>query len=266
MPDGTPPVDSVTTGQYEEAPNQKPLATAEKDTAPKIITLLPDQNNATERVLEVINREDVFLGGEKRKFKIQTEEDRDGLEPQIYYFIQRDFGTETDEIIQIYYAYKQAKLPVVETFRRSNDGMVVMTDITADGSKVYGKATSQSMNHGKPREPSPLDSVFLELIADGSVVKDMHDQALKLAAIAGDHGILLAYDDPFELIIHPDKTWSLVCLDLEQAILHRSPEGTETQTNLKCVDSFGIDLRSVQLVLSKVNTNGIPIASVFARQ
>lgn len=138
-------------------------------------------------------------------------------------------------------AMKAAGLPVVPTMRQTDRDTVVMTDLRADGSELYGKGLGGyildriQLRTVRPREKHPLDDRFLELMRSPQDLQKIMDKAAEYAQMANAAGILLPEDDPFELVIHPDRSWDLVCLDIESAMIgSRDPQ----QENETAVDFF----------------------------
>lgn len=232
------------------------------------ITVLPEPSGRKPHSLTISERKQFFHGGEKPKHRlIGKMEDSKRMQSKRLRLVERDFGEATDRIIEMYSAYKKAGLPIVHTFRKTTEGKVAMTDVTADGSRIYGKAVS--IHHfgssGEKRSPDPMDAVFLEFMDDKEAVAAIKIEAERIASLASENGIVLAADDPFELVIHPDKTWNLLCLDLEQAV-HNSVDQQDNfsrEGNFGNVRSFGIALQRARLALSRQNTHGVSIENIF---
>lgn len=232
------------------------------------ITVLPEPSGIKSHVLKISERKRFYYGGLSLKQWLTAEMgDKKQITLKRLRLVERDFGKKTNRIVKIYTAYKKAGLPVVHTFRKTTEGKVVMTDVTADGSRIYGKAVS--IHHigsdGEKRSPDPMDAVFLEFMNNKEVVAAIKTEAERIAMVASENGIVLAWDDPFELIIHPDKTWNLLCLDLEQALYNPvdQQDAFSVKRNLSHVRSFGIALQRARLALSYQNTHGVSIENIF---
>lgn len=89
-----------------------------------------------------------------------------------------------------------------------------MSDITHDGSTVYGKY--RHMQHDEGRRPDPfnpdIDKQFVRLLKKQR--KQVAARVDACARAAASVSILLDPNDPLELIIHPDGTYSGGILDL----------------------------------------------------
>lgn len=114
-----------------------------------------------------------------------------------------------DSYIVKWQEMKAAGLPVVPTLRKASDSSVLMTDLTHDGSELYGK----SRNWYPSAHNSKLKDVF-----DSLDLKKIEDAAKKIAEQASKNGIGLPDDDPMELLIHPDGSWEIIILDLTETV------------------------------------------------
>lgn len=228
------------------------------DSSSPEITVLPEASGIRPHNLKVVDNKLFFHGGRKPKNRLLAEMGTKRLN-----LVERDFGEATDRTIEAYEAYKKAGLPVVNTFRKTTEGKVVMTDVTADGSRIYSKEVSR-FEHGEVRKSDPMDNVFLELVNDEKVVQAIESEVERIATLAGKNGIFLAIDDPLDLVIHPDKTWSLLCLDLEGAKYDPDQKGNYLiERNLEHASVFGISLQRARLTLLHRNTNGVYIKNIF---
>jgi hypothetical protein len=134
----------------------------------------------------------------------------------------------SDIFVRNWHAYRAAGIPTVPTLRTSdNRGTLLVTDVKADGSEVYGKGMAQALSGrhdiGRYRANTQIDPLFLEITADKNW-QVIVNKANEYTERAVDAGIVLAYDDAFEMIVHPDGTWDLIALDL----LHAVAPGEET--------------------------------------
>ena len=99
---------------------------------------------------------------------------------------------------------RQAGIPVVTTIRKVSDTEVAMSDLCADGSVVYGKADmSGNLQIHRP------NAILVKIDLD-----EVQEEAIKIAQKADKADILLAKDDPFVLVVHPDETWQVIALDI----------------------------------------------------
>ena len=139
---------------------------------------------------------------------------------------------------------KDAGLPVVPTLRKTKDGKVLMTDLTADGSRLYGKSVSIELNwYGRLSYGEPMFD-FLTIIPYDEFEKII-SKTVEYTEIASKKGILLPDDDPFELVVHPDGKWNLVILDLER--LYITTADTELfDANMVAASRFIGDLKEIR--------------------
>src|SRR6266567_1114957 len=52
-----------------------------------------------------------------------------------------------------WYAFREVGLPVVPTLRESSRGTLLVTDVKADGSEIYGKGLMHTLEHPMHYEP-----------------------------------------------------------------------------------------------------------------
>lgn len=217
--------------------------------------------------LGVLDSRRFFRGGGKEKWAIAAEITRNSRHKPLA-LVERDFGQDTNRIVEVWKRCKDVGIPVVPTLGITQRGTVVMTDLRADGSELYGKSLV-FYSHGEKREPSELDSIFLQILSDTEKLKAIKEEAIRLAVKAGESGIAMPIDDPFELLVKPDGTFSLICLDLELGLysplefLTQNDIATKIDSNVKCVDKFGTSLQYAKLLLSGQPINGVKITNIF---
>lgn len=137
----------------------------------------------------------------------------------------------SDIFVRNWHAYRAAGIPTVPTLRTSdNRGTLLVTDVKADGSEVYGKGMVQALSGrhdlSRHRANTQIDPLFLEITADENW-QAIADKANEYTERAIDAGIVLAYDDAFEMIVHPDGTWDLIALDILRSV---APEDETAST------------------------------------
>lgn len=129
-------------------------------------------------------------------------------------------------------ALKEAGFPVVPTLRKTGEGTVLITDVAKDGTEVFGKSLSvllQELEDSIPEEDaheaSKKDAEMLERVTrvkafleltQGEQLEKIKKQVHEYTQRANEKGILLPVDGQFELLVHPDGTWSLMLLDLDK--------------------------------------------------
>lgn len=126
-------------------------------------------------------------------------------------FVEREYNGSRETYIRNWLLCRKVGLPVVAWIRKTEKG-IIMPDLTADGSHLYGKAEALKMWYGI-RTPSPLDGTFLDLMGHN---KDQIMMCAKgFAEMASAQKVALPRDETFELWVHPDGIWELLLLDLE---------------------------------------------------
>lgn len=122
--------------------------------------------------------------------------------------------------------FKDAGFPVVPTLRQTEDGRLFMTDITADGSEIYGKGIMKALEDAldsakNPKQKIPEQIKHIELFM--KVIEEKFDEIKtkveEYRKRANEKKLCLPVDDPFEFILHPDGTWELMMLDLNAVFM-----------------------------------------------
>ncbi len=194
----------------------------------------------------VKSNQDLGKGGSLRKRRLQGEFLYKTKMKEMP-LIEREDKHHIFEKWQLLYS---AGIRVVSFMRRTDRGTVVMPDIRADGSELYGKSLVFQANNTfqteltQPRAPHPLDSVFLSIVQSPTELATIESVARVYAKKATRNNILLPGDDPFELIVHPDPEhrWDVICLDVEEAsavtALHRSHLEQDNQDGVQAFVRF----------------------------
>lgn len=130
-------------------------------------------------------------------------------------------NTPTERFYQAWELLKERGLPVIETVRIANDSEIYMSDLAAGGKVVYsGKHDLLDLSLGK-RQLKPTDEFFREF---SDYYPRLLHEATKIAKIATEQGILLAWDDPLQMVVDQDGNWSLIVLDISQVEIWKNPE------------------------------------------
>lgn len=151
---------------------------------------------------------------------------------KIVSLVERGSGPiSTEGYIQLWEAFKKAGIPVVKFIRKSKDG-VFMKNLKHDGSEIFGSAyaslSEMKFSKGHPKL-TPIEQRFVEIMeSDLPKIRSALESMLKNAK---EHRLVLPWDDPFELLVHPDGTWELIVLDLRFAEI-----GDNTWKNEKFVN------------------------------
>ncbi len=157
-------------------------------------------------------------------------------------------------------------MPVFKKIYSDKSGFLVYTpDITADGSGMYGKGTrniifniiSQANDSGL-RVNKNMDTEFITIMEEKRNI--IHNMCVYWANYASRLNFYLPWDDPFEMIIRPNGSWGLMCLDLETGGRpdHSSiiPENILYLMSHKSIYEVNISLvRNFLMTLDEINQN-----------
>jgi hypothetical protein len=137
---------------------------------------------------------------------------------------------------------KEAGLPVVPTLRidpqtrERGRPTVIMTDVKADGSELYGKGLLWSLESNEARvRPRPdIDKYFLAL-THSTHFNEIEKKVNEYKAVADKNHISLPKDDAFELKIKPNGAWDMLILDLDMSF-HEWKENINTKPIAQFLD------------------------------
>lgn len=227
------------------------------------IEVLSAPSGRKEHTLKVRKSIPLYGGGGEKKVIVYAFFAQ-GEESKSVSLIERGFSGDAKVYIKNWIAFKKAGLPVVSTCRETSKGTVVVTNVKADGSEIYGKGLWLALysekhsivNQGtQPRMPHPLDQTFLELTEDKRI-EEIRKRVNEMVERANNNHIALNFDDACELHIHPDKSWELIILDLTMGgkvtnaefgrSLRRMLDG-----NRRAADRFIDDLRNLRRLLEE---------------
>lgn len=167
------------------------------------------------RARELLISSSVPLGDNGKELKYRLE---GSLRSKKVYLVERTFDP---KYIEMWHVFKEVGLPVVSSLRKSSRGTLLVPDMKADGSEVYGKnlwlTLANPALYGPRERPRPeIDNIFLELIQP-----DKFNSIVQITSeyvrLANNNSCLLPFDDAFELTVHPDRDWEHITLDLEKA-------------------------------------------------
>jgi len=218
------------------------------DAINETLTFFSNDPSKGQTKVNVNDRKAFYLGGGKEKWKIKVSvDDVDNTPLEL---VERNFGEATDKIIQRWQIAYDNDIQVVAFIKKTDRGTVVMPNITTDGSHIYGKATHYQIlgGNGEIRRFEEFDQKFLDLTASDESMEKIKQRAQEIADKATSVGIWLPYDDPLELVLHPNETWELLCLDLEYLETSDSIANVDTRQNVnnKYVDSFLQSLTNIR--------------------
>lgn len=202
--------------------------------------------------LKIKTRKKFHLGGGKPKYRIDgVVGEKDELKIKL---IERNFGNKTDYILKSWEKCKKNNIPVVPFMKVTNKGTVVMPDLSADGSRFYGKGMYYHILGGDGEWKDYFDDMdknFVALMSNDSEKQKIKSEALKIAKRASSAGIILAKDDPFDLKIDTEGCWKLICLDLEHTLVDSEGKPTKErlsqlmQLNEECPDLLMLSFNNI---------------------
>lgn len=126
---------------------------------------------------------------------------------------------------------KEAGLPVLPTVAIFSDTEVLETDLTADGSKVFGKDT----NIYERNDTSPVDKLFLKIS-----ISKVENEAKRVAELAAKNHVGISYDHGFDLLVKPDGSYKVMNRDIKNTRIYDNSKDINQikSDNLDCVGSF----------------------------
>lgn len=222
--------------------------------AEEILTANPISGNKSRRISEITS--DKILGlGEEDKFVLQGVMRR-GEQSRRVSLIERPYDN-PERIIKIWKKFKEIGLPVVSTMRQIENGSLLLTNLKADGSEIFGKGYCLAIKNGSlavENGNGKPEKAFLR-VTEPTEISSIEQKALEFAALASEHDIELPIDDPFELRVRPDGRWEVVILDLRSALL--GDGGTDLKfRNERAVETFMLFLKNIRDVLLSKNDEG----------
>lgn len=119
--------------------------------------------------------------------------------------LYRGNKTSSQHYMDLWESLKDANIPTLDEVASISENEVAETDITADGSKIYGKDT-----HNNDIVPSPIDAIFKNIDLD-IVLKE----ARRIALLAADQQIMLSQDHCLDLVIRPNGEWIVMARDIK---------------------------------------------------
>lgn len=109
--------------------------------------------------------------------------------------------------------FTKAGVHTVPLMKIYDEHTILMSDMTADGSVFYGKnmvyACFERFKNGKITD---MDRKFLNIDPN-----DILKEAQRNVEAANKAHLFLPYDDPFDVLVHPDGTWEVVTIDLTRS-------------------------------------------------
>ncbi len=189
-----------------------------------------------------------FVGADEKIRRTVTYE---GKEVPVY---ARECPRNVARLRMIAALYGDAGLPVVPVIPdNSNPESFCTLDVTADGSRVFGKSTlgiltieSFGARKWKPTtRDTSLDARFIEVYTEER--EKIQSEVIRNMERANYSNVLLPVDDSFELRVQPDGNWQLIILDIEQGGQLDDPEFLEYNEVKKAI-AFHFGIRPSEVV------------------
>jgi hypothetical protein len=205
---------------------------------PEILSLTKVNNESGHQSTIKVDRQTFFHGGgSKSKSRLRAQfigysansqaEERRKHEISLIERGRNAEWAQTKNLDQLWLAAKEAGLFVVPSMRVTDRNTVVMTDILADGTQLYGKGAGERMRmellpteydrkyRWEPWIWSKSDDVFLQK-TDANGIELIRQRLIQeILKPATKNGFSLSLDDCFESAISPDGKLSFIVLDLE---------------------------------------------------
>ena len=109
--------------------------------------------------------------------------------------------------VSIWTKMKEAGLPVLPTVAAISKTGILETDLTADGSKLYGKDT----NTPEKNVSSPIDKIFADVNID-----EIEKTSKEVAELAAKNQIGIFIDHGFDLLVKPDGMYKVMNRDFKK--------------------------------------------------
>lgn len=186
---------------------------------------------------EIESSESFYGGGTEAKQEIEANLRSESGRTHKVRLIERadNMGADGLAYSEKWKMFKEAGLPVVPTLRKTEKGTVLMTDLRADGSEIFGKAllyklTGKAIFPDEQKVEVPYNFVmrFLEIV-EGDEFQKLKTKVQEHVSAASESKIVLPIDDPFELVIHPDGSWDLVTVDLKHGTKASETESSKIE-------------------------------------
>lgn len=142
-------------------------------------------------------------------------------------------------------AMQQARLPVPQGVLINPEvGIMLVPDLKADGSELYGKSLISSLISRETirYRPRPaIDEIYIDLTSSDKLPKV--ERALDaVIARANKHEIELPWDDPLEFRVQPSGKAKFICVDLDLAettpVTSESERRTREESNRESRESI----------------------------
>lgn len=179
-----------------------------------------------EHTVSIEKKTEIPLGTERFKYYLTA-----ALKGRQMKLVTRD---QTPNFISAWQMLHQNGFPTyrfVRIAQNENRSTVVLPDMTADGSKLYGKSLADELRRN-PRyifRPSAIDRQMIHVVI--KYYQEISKEAYRLAEKATKLGLVLTDDaEPFELKVDSSGNWQLFMMDIEQ--VRRRIDGLESENDV----------------------------------
>lgn len=179
----------------------------------------------------------IFDGGREAKNILSVQFEGE-VEPT--FLIER---TRCPNSVRTWARFHTSNITVAPDIYVSDYDKLMVPDLKADGSEVYGKYLAALLLDRRERELErpQIDELFVGLLEPKE--RQINDKVAQCARTASEERLKLPFDDPLELIIHPDGSWDLIVLDFTFAEVMPTDNASSLEaSNDTYVSSFLVNL------------------------
>lgn len=136
--------------------------------------------------------------------------------------------TSAQYFVRIWKTMKDSGVNVLPNVSASGEEEILETDLTADGSQIYGKDSRI-----EDRFDEKIDPLFLNI--DLAKVEEM---AKDLSQKASAGSIQLSADHSMDLVVHPDGSWIVMARDIKNTRINAGSPANVVSENEGAVERF----------------------------
>ena len=130
---------------------------------------------------------------------------------------------------------------MVPSVRLVSESKVMMTNLLADGSGVYGK--HQALLESRNYRPQSTDPLFMSL-----KINRVLASAREIIKLANRKNIRLPIDDPLTLLVHPDGSFKVMMLDIGPTKFNKKNPG---RFNISAAEALEWWLKEIRMHIGK---------------
>lgn len=201
------------------------------------------KNGSEKRTVRVtdVQESQYQLGGSHEKVRLKAVASKNGEEngremsmilkqidqEDVYYFpSETPEMTPAERYLEKWNILRKNGIPTVSSMGVVDDRTIVMGDMTVDGSEFFGKEIgirAYEREYVKKRPLRMTEQSYLNI--DPEALKKEIERVQRLA---WDKGIVLPDNDPYDLLVHPNGTWEVLVLDIQQLKPRGESDSEET--------------------------------------